>query len=75
MQMASGSNLLFLWSSATFLMPVLGAVAADSFAGRFRMICFGSVVMLVVNPHFLKLLLCCISFDQLLYMIVVKLLY
>ncbi|XP_057957148.1 protein NRT1/ PTR FAMILY 1.2-like isoform X2 [Malania oleifera] len=47
LETARGSNILFYWSAATNLMPVLGAFLADSFVGRFRMIGFGSIVSLL----------------------------
>ncbi|XP_027079775.1 protein NRT1/ PTR FAMILY 1.2-like [Coffea arabica] len=47
LNMATGSNILFLWSAATNLMPLLGAIVADSFLGRFRMILFGCVISLL----------------------------
>ncbi|CDP16187.1 unnamed protein product [Coffea canephora] len=36
LNMATGSNKLYLWSAATNFMPLLGAIVADSFVGRFR---------------------------------------
>ncbi|KAG5540691.1 hypothetical protein RHGRI_020801 [Rhododendron griersonianum] len=45
--MATGSNLLFLWSAATNFMPLIGAFMADSSVGRFRMIGFGCIVSLL----------------------------
>ncbi|XP_027182916.1 protein NRT1/ PTR FAMILY 1.2-like isoform X5 [Coffea eugenioides] len=47
LNMATGSNTIFLWSAATNLMPLLGAIVADSFLGRFRMILFGCVISLL----------------------------
>ncbi|KAK6129684.1 hypothetical protein DH2020_036550 [Rehmannia glutinosa] len=47
MKMTSASNLLFFWSSATNFMPLLGALLADSFLGRFYTIGFGSVICLM----------------------------
>ncbi|KAI3454083.1 hypothetical protein Pfo_010746 [Paulownia fortunei] len=46
-EMTTASNLLFLWSSATNFMPLLGAMVADSFLGRFYTIGFGSVICLM----------------------------
>ncbi|XP_027082108.1 protein NRT1/ PTR FAMILY 1.2-like isoform X1 [Coffea eugenioides] len=47
LNMATGSNIIFLWSAATNFMPLLGAIVADSFLGRFRMILFGCVISLL----------------------------
>ncbi|KAL3500563.1 hypothetical protein ACH5RR_039656 [Cinchona calisaya] len=47
LKMATGSNILFFWSAATNFMPLLGAVVADSFVGRFQMILFGCVFSLL----------------------------
>ncbi|KAL8522049.1 hypothetical protein ACS0TY_012265 [Phlomoides rotata] len=47
MEMATASNILFLWSSATNLAPVVGAFIADSYSGRFYTIGFGSVIYLL----------------------------
>ncbi|CDP16194.1 unnamed protein product [Coffea canephora] len=47
LNMATGSNIIFLWSAATNLMPLLGAIVADSFLGRFRMILFGCAISLL----------------------------
>ncbi|XP_071919840.1 protein NRT1/ PTR FAMILY 1.1-like [Coffea arabica] len=47
LNMATGSNIIFLWSAATNFMPLLGATVADSFLGRFRMILFGCVISLL----------------------------
>ncbi|XAR69301.1 hypothetical protein NMG60_11000836 [Bertholletia excelsa] len=44
MDMATGSNVLFLWNAANNLTPVFGAFIADSYVGRFRMIGLGSIV-------------------------------
>lgn len=48
MKMTTASNILFYWSAATNFMPVIGAIIADSYVGRFTMIGFGSVVSLLV---------------------------
>ncbi|XP_031117877.1 protein NRT1/ PTR FAMILY 1.2-like [Ipomoea triloba] len=47
MDMASGSNVLFWWSAASNITPVIGAFMADSFVGRFQIITMGSVIGLV----------------------------
>ncbi|CAK9166097.1 unnamed protein product [Ilex paraguariensis] len=49
MEMATGSNILFLWSAATNFLPVVGALLADSLMGRFWMIAFGSVISFLVK--------------------------
>ncbi|KAL0297270.1 UNVERIFIED_CONTAM: protein NRT1/ PTR FAMILY 1.2 [Sesamum radiatum] len=47
MEMTTASNLLFFWSAATNFMPLLGALVADSFLGRFYTIGIGSVISLM----------------------------
>ncbi|KAK9742128.1 hypothetical protein RND81_03G150200 [Saponaria officinalis] len=47
LDMASGSNIIFLWCAATNFTPILGAFLADAYAGRFLMIGFGSVSALL----------------------------
>ncbi|KAJ9168308.1 hypothetical protein P3X46_019851 [Hevea brasiliensis] len=47
LEAATGANILFFWSAATNLMPIIGAFLADSYVGRFPMIGFGSVVSLL----------------------------
>ncbi|XP_011090957.1 protein NRT1/ PTR FAMILY 1.2 isoform X2 [Sesamum indicum] len=47
MGMTTASNLLFFWSAATNFMPLLGALVADSFLGRFYTIGIGSVISLM----------------------------
>ncbi|XP_059287404.1 protein NRT1/ PTR FAMILY 1.2-like isoform X2 [Lycium ferocissimum] len=47
MDMTTGSNILYIWSAVTNIVPVVGAFMADSFVGRFQMIGLGSVVTLV----------------------------
>lgn len=44
MEMTAASTLLFYWSAASSFMPVIGAILADSYVGRFYMIGFGSVL-------------------------------
>ncbi|KAI6682301.1 hypothetical protein NL676_036182 [Syzygium grande] len=41
------ANVLFLWSAATNFLPIVGAVLADSYFGRYPMIGFGSIVSLL----------------------------
>ncbi|KAL0327543.1 UNVERIFIED_CONTAM: protein NRT1/ PTR FAMILY 1.2 [Sesamum angustifolium] len=55
MEMTTASNLLFFWSAATNFMPLLGALVADSFLGRFYTIGIGSVISLMerIDSHFL----------------------
>ncbi|KAK4383104.1 protein NRT1/ PTR FAMILY 1.2 [Sesamum angolense] len=47
MEMTTASNLLFFWSAATNFMPLLGALVADSFLGRFYTIGIGSIISLM----------------------------
>lgn len=47
MEMTAASNVLFYWSATTNFLPILGAIIADSYVGRFHMIGFGSVVSLL----------------------------
>ncbi|KAI9192809.1 hypothetical protein LWI28_027955 [Acer negundo] len=48
MEVARATNLLFIWSAATNFLPVLGAIVADSYVGRYPMIGFGSIASLLV---------------------------
>ncbi|GAB2293522.1 hypothetical protein Dimus_027729 [Dionaea muscipula] len=47
MSVAKGTNLLFFWSAATNFMPLVGAVVADSYLGRFLTIGLGSLSSLL----------------------------
>ncbi|CAH9136398.1 unnamed protein product [Cuscuta epithymum] len=47
MDMATGSNVLYWWKAATHITPVVGALMADSFVGRFQMITIGSIINLL----------------------------
>ncbi|PIN23028.1 H+/oligopeptide symporter [Handroanthus impetiginosus] len=47
MEMTSASNILYFWSAATNFMPLVWAIAADSFLGRFQTIGFGSLICLL----------------------------
>ncbi|KAJ7965964.1 Protein NRT1/ PTR FAMILY 1.2 [Quillaja saponaria] len=47
LQNARAVNILFLWSSATNFMPIVGAFLCDSFVGRFRMVSYGSITSLL----------------------------
>ncbi|KAJ0031690.1 hypothetical protein Pint_12822 [Pistacia integerrima] len=47
LESAAATNILFIWSAVNNLMPVLGAFIADSYAGRYRMVGFGSIATLL----------------------------
>ncbi|CAK7353254.1 unnamed protein product [Dovyalis caffra] len=47
MDAAQGAQVLFLFSSATNFMPILGAFLADSYVGRYRMIGFGCIASIL----------------------------
>ncbi|KAL3498473.1 hypothetical protein ACH5RR_041205 [Cinchona calisaya] len=47
LDMVSATNIIFMWTAAINFMPLLGAIIADSFVGRFQIIGLGSVVNLV----------------------------
>ncbi|KAG8381857.1 hypothetical protein BUALT_Bualt05G0016300 [Buddleja alternifolia] len=47
MEMSSASTLLFFWSASINFMPLIGAIIADSFLGRFYTIGFGSAIYLM----------------------------
>ncbi|XP_047325084.1 protein NRT1/ PTR FAMILY 1.2-like [Impatiens glandulifera] len=47
MSMTTASNFIFIWSAATTFFPILGAIIADSYLGRFTMIAVGSLVSLL----------------------------
>lgn len=47
-KVTTGNNILLYWSAATNFLPVLGALLADSFFGRFWMIGVGSIFSLLV---------------------------
>jgi dipeptide/tripeptide permease len=49
MDAAQGAQLLLLFSSVTNFTPILGAVLADSYVGRYRMIGFGCMASLLVT--------------------------
>ncbi|CAI8605649.1 unnamed protein product [Vicia faba] len=42
MHAAKATNIILLWSAASYFTPVLGAFLADSYFGRFTVIAFGS---------------------------------
>lgn len=48
LEATTAAYILFVWSAVSNLMPVLGAFVADSYAGRYRMVGFGSVATLAV---------------------------
>lgn len=52
MSMVAGTNLINIWSAATNFLPVVGAYIADSFAGRYPVIAFGSLFSLLVGNPF-----------------------
>ncbi|XP_015059579.1 protein NRT1/ PTR FAMILY 1.2-like isoform X2 [Solanum pennellii] len=47
MGVTNAQNLLFYWSSATNFLPLIGALIADSYLGRFLTIGFGSIFSLL----------------------------
>ncbi|CAH9076587.1 unnamed protein product [Cuscuta europaea] len=47
MDMATGSNVLYWWNAASNITPVVAALMADSFVGRFQMISIGCVINLL----------------------------
>lgn len=47
--MTTTSNILFYWIAAINFTPVVGAILADSYIGRYNMIGFGSVVSVLVR--------------------------
>lgn len=49
MDMVSGSNLIYFWYALTYIVPVTGAVLADSLMGRFQVIGIASIIGLVVS--------------------------
>lgn len=48
LETTAATIILFIWSAVTNLMPVLGAFISDSYAGRYRMVGFGSIATLLV---------------------------
>lgn len=57
MEMTTASNVLFFWSATTNFMPLVGAIIADSFLGRFYTIGIGSVICLMVILFFVAFVL------------------
>ncbi|KAB2083321.1 hypothetical protein ES319_A05G258200v1 [Gossypium barbadense] len=47
MSIATGANVLFIWSAISNFMPILGAFLSDSFLGRFLVIALGTVTSLI----------------------------
>ncbi|XP_050889878.1 protein NRT1/ PTR FAMILY 1.2-like, partial [Lathyrus oleraceus] len=47
MQAAKATNIILLWSAASYFTPVLAAFLADSYFGRFTIIAFGSFLTLL----------------------------
>ncbi|KAH0763138.1 hypothetical protein KY290_019211 [Solanum tuberosum] len=48
MDITTTQNLLFFWSAATNFLPIVGAVVADSYLGRFLTIGLGSIFSFLV---------------------------
>lgn len=51
MQAAQATNVILLWSAASYFTPVLGAFLADSYFGRFTIIAFGSFLTSLVSSY------------------------
>ncbi|KAK0571575.1 hypothetical protein LWI29_018324 [Acer saccharum] len=47
METTRATNLLLIWSAATNILPVIGAIVSDSYVGRYPMIGFGSIASLL----------------------------
>ncbi|KAK2641753.1 hypothetical protein Ddye_023516 [Dipteronia dyeriana] len=47
METTAATNLILFWTAATNIVPVLGAIVADSYVGRYPMIGFGSIASLL----------------------------
>ncbi|KAL5850462.1 hypothetical protein ACOSQ4_008475 [Xanthoceras sorbifolium] len=47
METTRAANIILIWSAATNLLPVAGAIVADSYVGRYPMIGFGSIASLL----------------------------
>ena len=51
METAKAANVIFFWSAANYFTPIIGALLADSYMGKYRMIELGSIFsFLVINP-------------------------
>ncbi|XWS72545.1 hypothetical protein CRYUN_Cryun02cG0049200 [Craigia yunnanensis] len=44
LETAKAANLIFVWSGANHLTPIIGAILADSYVGKYRMIVLGSIL-------------------------------
>ncbi|KAK0599120.1 hypothetical protein LWI29_002566 [Acer saccharum] len=47
METTTATNLILVWNAATNVLPVVGAIVADSYVGRYPMIGFGSIASLL----------------------------
>ncbi|KAK1549361.1 hypothetical protein Q3G72_000813 [Acer saccharum] len=47
METTTATNLILVWNAATNMLPVAGAMVADSYVGRYPMIGFGSIASLL----------------------------
>ncbi|KAI9191490.1 hypothetical protein LWI28_009046 [Acer negundo] len=47
METTTATNLILFWTAATNIVPVIGAIVADSYVGRYPMIGFGSIASLL----------------------------
>ncbi|TXG62019.1 hypothetical protein EZV62_013382 [Acer yangbiense] len=47
METTTATNLILFWNAATSMLPVVGAIVADSYVGRYPMIGFGSIASLL----------------------------
>jgi dipeptide/tripeptide permease len=49
MTAVDGAMVIYLWNAMTNFLPIFGAVLADVYLGRFRVIALGSIVSLCVS--------------------------
>ncbi|PRQ49472.1 putative proton-dependent oligopeptide transporter family, major facilitator superfamily [Rosa chinensis] len=47
LEVATGASILFLWTSLSYLTPILGAFLSDSWLGRFCVITLGTIISLL----------------------------
>ncbi|XP_050376076.1 protein NRT1/ PTR FAMILY 1.1-like [Argentina anserina] len=47
LEVATGASILFLWTSLSYLTPIIGAFLSDSWLGRFRVITLGTIISLL----------------------------
>ncbi|KAL9440218.1 hypothetical protein AB3S75_018972 [Citrus x aurantiifolia] len=47
METTAATNIIFIWTAATNFLPIVGALLADSYVGRYRMIGFGCFTCLL----------------------------